>query len=161
DACRRVDPRGRHLLIRSVAGAALVAFFATGAGAESMLEVIIGEWAVMKGSQAATDAENVSNATEICLAGEPERDLIAFEIGDGGLILTATGGESGQSVYSFDEEVRGGMLRDGRLALNFFLGAERSHDMVYWRVTIEGAEHDLLEVHGPPNPSEIYMKCPA
>ncbi|MEM7237916.1 MAG: hypothetical protein AAF501_08850 [Pseudomonadota bacterium] len=148
-------------MIRTVTGAALVAVLATGAGAESMLEVLVGKWAVMKGSQAETDVENVSNATGICLAGEPERDLIAFHIGDAGLTLTATGSESGQSVFSFDEEVRGGMLEDGRLALNFLLGAERSHDMVYWRVTIEGAEHDLLEVHGPPNPSEIYMKCPA
>lgn len=133
---------------------------ATGAAAESMLEVLVGDWALMAGSQAATDAENVANASKICAGGNQSSDIIAFEMGGTGLILTAIDGADEEVTYAFDESVRGGMLRDGRLALNFFAEGERSHEMIYWGVTIDGTERDLLEVQGPPNPAGLYMKCP-
>jgi hypothetical protein len=134
---------------------------ASGAGAESLRDALTGNWALMDGSQLATDAENIAAAETACAEPEfgayrgvvlgVEDDRFAMEAWEGGEMLDA---------WDFDKDVRGARLDDGRIAMRFSVAGAPSHELTFWKATIEGAERDLLELLGPPAKSGFYLKCP-
>ncbi|MEM8793353.1 MAG: hypothetical protein AAGE80_17155 [Pseudomonadota bacterium] len=118
-----------------------------------------GRWALMRDSQAATDAENIASANEICGIDGPDQALIELVFANGRFAMTTTDGDGMQKVWRYDPQVSGGRLGDGRLSINFSMTGQRTHELIFWRATLDGVEHDLLEVQGPPNPAGLYLKC--
>ncbi len=148
-------------LALSLIFALFAAVSATGAGAESLRDALTGDWALMDGSQLATDAENIAAAEMACARPEfgayrgvvlgVQDDRFAMEAWEGGEMLEA---------WEFDKEVRGAKLDDGRIAIRFSVAGAASHELTFWRATIEGAERSLLELLGPPVATGFYLKCP-
>jgi len=134
---------------------------ATGAGAESLRDALVGNWALMDGSQLATDAENIAAAEMAC--AEPEfgagRGVVIGLHGDRFTMQAWQGGEM-LEAWEFDKDVRGAKLDDGRIAMRFSVAGAASHELTFWRAEIEGAERSLLELLGPPVKSGLYLKCP-
>jgi len=134
--------------------------FPAAAGAESLRDALIGNWALTEGSQRATDAESAALVDASCAdpqfgAGRGlvigvDQDRFAIEVWEGGEMLEA---------WEFDSQVRGARLDDGRIAMRFSVDQTPTHELTYWRAVIEGTERGLLEFLGPPVQSAFYMKC--
>ena len=141
--------------------ALFAAVAATGAGAESLRDALTGDWALMDGSQLATDAENIAAAEMAC--GQPEFGAyrgIVLGIQDDRFAMEAWQGGEMLDAWEFDTEVRGARLDDGRIAMRFSVAGVASHELTFWRAMIEGAQRSLLELLGPPVKSGLYLKCP-
>ena len=138
-----------------------VALCATGARAESLRDALTGNWAVMEGSQLASDAENIAAAQSICASPQfgIDRGLI-LRFGDGRFALEIWDTDRARHQWTFDKDVRGGKLDDGRIAMRFSAGGTPTHELTFWKSTIEGSEHSLLEFLGQPVESGIFLKCP-
>ena len=138
-----------------------VTLFAAGAGAESLRDALIGNWALMDGSQLATDADNIAAAEMAC--AQPEfgayRGLI-IGVQDDRFTMEAWEGSEMLDAWEFDKDVRGAKLDDGRIAMRFSVDGAASHELTFWMATIEGAERSLLELLGPPVKSGFYLECP-
>ncbi|MEM9045406.1 MAG: hypothetical protein AAGC81_11975 [Pseudomonadota bacterium] len=144
-------------MIRSIV--IVAALVSSGAAAESVQDALTGRWAVMRDSQAATDAENVASAQAVCAIKGADQGLIELAFGNGRFAMTTTDGDGAQKTWRYDPQISGGRLGDGRLAINFSMTGQRTHEVIFWRATLDGVEHNLLEVQGPPNPAGLYLKC--
>ncbi|MEM1277456.1 MAG: hypothetical protein AAGH74_13100 [Pseudomonadota bacterium] len=136
------------------------AMLASDAAAESVQDALTGRWAIMRGSQAATDAENLAAASAVCALEGADQGVIHLAFANGRFALTTTDKAGVEKIWRYDPQISGGRLGDGRLALNFSVTGQRTHEMIFWRATLDGVEHNLLEVQGPPNPAGLYLKCP-
>ena len=132
----------------------------SGVMAESLREALIGNWALIEQSQRATDTESAAQADAVCTdpqfgAGRglvigANAESFAMEAWEGGELLDA---------WEFDDQVRGARLDDGRMALQFSIDGTPTHELTFWKATIDGTERGLLEYLGLTVQSAFYMKC--
>ncbi|MBY8975677.1 hypothetical protein KHP62_07665 [Rhodobacteraceae bacterium NNCM2] len=142
-----------------IALTAAVALISTGAAAESLQEALTGRWALMPDSQAQTDAENVAAAERLCAEEGASNDRFYLTVDGKQNTLTTLDGDGAEVAFAFDPEVAGTRLEDGRLFLAFSVEGVRTHELTFWKMTIDGAEYNLVEMTGPPSPVGLYLKC--